>query len=79
MKTRYHVVLILGALGFTAVVAYKTGRGARGDADQNAILSNQRIRILEEQLDVILNEWGRCIQGDHVVFPGDTALKNISQ
>ena len=79
MKTYQRAVVILGALGFVAVVSYKTGRGARGDADQNAILWAQRAKMLEEQLDVVLDQWGACIQGDHIAFPADTALKNISQ
>jgi hypothetical protein len=78
-RKRLIAILILLWTGWVAGVAYKTGRGDKGDAAEQNVHLSQEVRILQEQLQIADDNWTECILDTHIYDPGQTTLRNIAQ
>lgn len=76
-RKRLTGILVLLWTGYVAVVAYKSGRGDKGDAAEQNVHLSQEVRILQEQLQIADDNWTQCILDTHIYDPGQTTLRDI--
>ncbi len=64
---------------WVAGVAYKTGRGDKGDTAQQIVQLSQEVRILQKQLQIADDNWADCIKRQPIRFPGETTLRIVTR
>jgi len=78
-RKRLITILFLLWTGWVAGVAYKTGRGDKGDAAEQNVHLSKEVRILQEQLQIADDNWIDCIERKPIRFPGETMLRVVSR